>query len=207
MNSQSVQLFQQIIPLFRQNGIKSMTMDDIASNLGISKKTLYKYVEDKNDLVTKLMQMTQEEERCIIGQMVESNLNAIDQSFEISRFITEKLNDVHPSIMYDLKKYHPEAWKMFNEHKEMYISNWILENLEQGKSEGLYRADLNVEVIKDIFLARIDDILELKYDSQKKYSFSEIYLESFRYHIRGIASEKGITYLVNKIKKEKSKNP
>ena len=205
MESKALPLFEKIMGLFMRNGIRSMTMSDIASNLGISKKTLYKYVRDKDDLVAKLVTMNKQEEECFVAEINKSDLNAIDQSFEVTKFVTAKLNNVHPSIFYDLKKYYPDAWDIFQQHKNEYIATWLEENLHQGIKEGLYRDDLNATIIKDLYLARIDDMLEQKYSSLKEYSFGEVYLESFRYHIRGIASEKGIKYLINKIQKEKNK--
>jgi AcrR family transcriptional regulator len=206
MEEEVTALFEKVMELFMRNGIKSMTMDDIARELGISKKTLYKYVTDKNDLVMKLMDRGREMDECFVRDVQEQGMNAIDENFEISRFLVQRLNSVHPSIFYDLQKYHPKAWEAFSRHRNEFIGQSVQKNLERGMKEGLYRADLNVSIIRDIFLARINDILESKYPSLKEYSFSEVYLESFRYHIRGVASEKGIRYLIEKVKKEKSDN-
>jgi AcrR family transcriptional regulator len=204
MEEEAQLIYGKVLLLFMRNGIKSMTMDDISRELGISKKTLYKYVTDKNDLVMKLMEEGRKLDECFVKEVQAKGMNAIDENFEISRFFVERLNNVHPSIFYDLQKYHPKAWDAFTKHRNEFIVSSVENNLKHGIEEGLYRADLNIQIIRDIFISRINDIFENKYPSSKEYSFSEIYLESFRYHIRGVASEKGIQYLIEKVKKEKS---
>ena len=106
------------VQLFMKFGIKSMTMDDVARQLGISKKTLYLYVSDKNDLVIKTMRAIVDRERQAVINMNSNHSNAIDQLFELSKDVAQKFGSVHPSINYDLQKYHPEAWKVFSDFPE-----------------------------------------------------------------------------------------
>ena len=204
MENKSNELYIQVMGLFLQFGIKSLTMDDVARKLGISKKTLYKHVTDKNDLVTKVMEEGCNIEVDFIEKVSKAKLNAIDENFEISKFVKEKVTHMHPSIFYDMQKYHPKAWGVMESHRSNFIATWVEKNLKKGIKEGLFRKDLNVDVAKDLYLGHVENMMTERFPSMKQYSFTEVYLELFRYHIRGIASEKGIKYLIEKVTKEKS---
>lgn len=196
------QFIEQVVPLFMRFGIKSLTMDDIARQLGVSKKTIYKYVTDKTDLVRKAVEFQSNEERDAIERICEKDLNAIDQLFEISKVITNILSQIHPSVHYDLEKYYPDVWSMALKQRQEQVFSCIYNNLEIGKSDGLYRDDLNGEIIAQIYMAKIDQLIDGEIFPPHKFNFADVYLEFFRYHIRGIASPKGLKYLIEKVKKE-----
>lgn len=186
--------------VFMKYGIKSVNMDDIAKILGVSKKTLYKFVKDKNDLLRKALAMHFKMEDMAMTMICAKNQNAIDEMMDIAEYVTGLLQQMHPSIHFDLEKYHPEVWKemMVNQHTLVY--ECMKGNMEKGIKEGLYRSDLNIEVIAKIYIAKMDVTFDSTIFPPKQISFSEVYSEYFRYHIRGIASEKGITYLKQKVK-------
>lgn len=180
-------------------------MDDIARQLGVSKKTIYKYVSDKNDLVRRAVEWQSVEERTSIQHICECGYNAIDEIFEISKVVTEILSQVHPSVHYDLEKYHPEAWSVATKNRQENVYTCVLANLNKGKEEGLYREDLNCDVIARIYIAKMDMLFDGEVFPTHQFNFPEVYLEFFRYHIRGIASKKGLEYLIQKVNKEKPK--
>jgi len=186
--------------IFMQYGIKSVNMDDVAKHLSISKKTLYKYVKDKNDLLSKGMRLHMEAEDAAIAEILAKNLNAIDENLEIMTLILSMLQNLHPSIMFDLEKYHPALKKemMDNRHSAMHAC--VIENLRKGKSEGLYRDNLNEEILTSFYINSVDGIIDESPAHLQKTSYSERYSEFFRYHIRGIASEEGVKYLKTKVK-------
>lgn len=183
-------------------GIKSLTMDDIAKNLRISKKTLYQFVSDKSDLVLKCIETGCAVDETEVNRILGKNLNAIDEIYEISQFVVSRLNIIHPSIFYELSKYHPEAMAKFDAHRVHFIARTIEENLKKGIAEGYYREDLKIPIITKVYLTAIDEILHGESFRQSEYSITQLYIELFRYHVRGIASDKGIKYLVRKVKKE-----
>jgi AcrR family transcriptional regulator len=197
---------QEILPkvteTFMKFGIKSVTMDDIARNLRISKKTLYQFVSDKNDLVSKCIKHEHSEDKCRIKEILDRNLNAIDEMFAIMEMVSEQLKQVHPSIFYDLEKYYPEAWNEFHSFKNEFVFDIIRNNIEKGKSEGHYRADVNAVVIARMYVNRMDDLWNPDVFPPSEFKFHDLYLEVMRYHIRGIASQEGIDYLVQKVKKQ-----
>ncbi len=186
--------------VFMKYGIRSVTMDDLARHLVVSKKTIYKYVSDKKELVLKGMEYHHELEVCAIEACLKQNSNAIDEMFEISKVIVDQLKNVHPSVMFDLQKYYPEAMKSFQEYKMTVVKDWVSSNMKRGIEQGLYRDDLNIPILTAVYLARMDDFFNRELFPED-IPFAEIYMETFRYHIRGLASEKGITYLQEKVKK------
>ena len=188
--------------LFMRFGIKSMTLDDVARQLGISKKTLYIYVADKNDLVKKVMMGIVEHEKIQSDNSCKAHENAIDILFALSKDVSQKFGQVHPSINYDLQKYHPEAWQIFNEFQTTFITSCIQQNVELGIKQGLYRDNLDPFLIAKFYSSKLYMCSDGITFQQDQYSFQKIYLEMMRYHIRGIASEEGLAYLKEKVKQE-----
>lgn len=202
MNEREQQLIKQAHQVFMRFGIKSVTMDDMARNLGISKKTLYQHVSDKNDLVTKVLQWDCCVDQESIHEIVSRGLNAIDENVEIGKFIVERLRSIHPSIHFDLEKYHSEAWKESRRETQKLIVELVSQNLKKGIEQGLYRHDLNIPVIAKVYMSRFDIVFDPEIFPPQEYDFAEVYLEMLRYHIRGIASEQGTKYLIDKLNKE-----
>ncbi len=193
--------------IFMRYGIKSVNMDDIASRLGVSKKTLYKYVSDKADLVERVLHFQSHLEDEILKEIGSKNLNAIDENFEILGMVMNMVKDIHPSVLFDLQKYHPELMRKMEEERNETIQSTLKNNLKKGVAEGLYRTDLNTDFIASIYVSAVESIFrELSFENAG-LSFQDLYLELFRYHIRGIASDKGLNYLVEKIKRERQINP
>jgi len=190
--------------LFMTYGIKSMTMDEIARQMGISKKTLYQHVSNKQDLVEKVVSSRISEEQECICEMVGPKGNAIDQLMEMTDFVRGNMKKMHPSVMFDLQKYHPEAWKKLQDHKEKFIFDTIKLNLIEGIEDGMYRNNLEPEIVARFYLSMVNTVLnpiesgfiELDFDQ------SEIHEQMMRYHIRGIANEKGRSYLKEKFNKK-----
>lgn len=181
--------------VFMNFGIKSVTMDELARQLGVSKKTIYTFVKDKNELVDACMKLAHSEEQCAIQSISESNENAIDELLATGELVSSRLLAIHPSIFFDLQKYHPQVLKNFNHHKNEFIKGCVIANLEKGKNQELYRENLNSEIIASMYLSFMDVLFQGNTLQIKAHSFHDIYSEYFRYHVRGIASEKGLKYL------------
>lgn len=203
MTLQAEQIFDQANQLFLRCGIKSVSMDDVARDLKISKKTLYLYVKDKNDLVCKALTFHCKREVNVTCEIISKNSNAIDELIEISKYVSSRLKQVHPSIHYDLEKYYPDAWKVFTAHKMEHIFSCVAQNLEKGIKQGLYRSNINIPIIAKIYISRIDASFDSQLFPPAKFKMIDVYSEMLRYHIRGIASEKGIKYLIKRMQKEK----
>lgn len=139
--------------LFRQYGTRSITMDDIATRMGISKKTLYAHFVDKDDMVvhaiSRFLEVIQEEERGLRAGAA----NAIEELFEVMNMMDNRLRNMNPVIMLDLQKFHSKAFMVFQEYRNNYLRNTIRENLERGIAEGLYREDLEVSILTQFRIA------------------------------------------------------
>jgi len=116
--------------------------------------------------------------------------------------MSTEMKNMHPSVMFDMKKYHPEAFKICLHHKDDYMQKAILKNLETGMKQGYYRTNLNPQVITEFYLSMLSSIMNAENDLMSKHKFSEIHSEMMRYHICGIASSKGREYLKQKFSKD-----
>lgn len=182
-------------------------MDDIAREIGISKKTLYQYCSDKEDLLKKSFAHYFKCEEQFQNGIQNKNMNAIDEMFEVSKHVSEMLKTIHPSIHYDLRKYYPETWKIFSEYRKNFMLKAVSENMQKGKKEGLYRENLNIPIVARIHISRVDIVFDGELFPSSEFNFQEVFFELMRYHIRGIASPKGIEYFMEKIKTIDPTNP
>lgn len=199
MEEKAIEIIQRSIPIFTRFGIKSVTMDDVARELGISKKTLYKYFKDKNDLIVKGVQMKidADEEQC--GSVECQNGNAIDELFAISEFVVQNLSNINPSVIFELKKYHPEAFEILNKHKWEFVLKTIRKNINRGIEEGIYRDNMDPEIIARLYVGSTDLIMEGSIYPWPEFKVDKVYLEILRFQVRGLANKKGIEYLTNKL--------
>lgn len=193
--------------LFMQYGIKSLTMDDIARHLGMSKKTLYQSFSDKSDLVLQGIQAHIDTEQLALEEIHAKSENAIEEMFLISQHVSVHLQRLHPSILFDLEKYYPTAFSKFSEYKMKVIMTSITRNIKDGVAQGLYRENINVPIISGLYIGRMDVCFDQQLFPSSQYNAKDVYFEAIRYHIRGIASEKGIEYLKNKFKTIDTQNP
>lgn len=207
MNEELKNILLKVRELYMKYGIKSITMDDVAIELGISKKTLYQYVTDKDDLVGKFIDneiLLRQEEIC---RCLNAEFNAIEELFAITLFMNKFLKDQNPATDYDLKKYYPHHYKKMVKTRRERIYDYILLNLKKGKSEGLYREQLDEEIIAKLYLSRVESIPLNDLFTVEEFTSAKLYIELLVYHVRGIASEQGIIVLDKKIieleKKEK----
>lgn len=190
--------------LFMKYGIKSLTMDDISRHLGISKKTLYQYVSDKKDLVKKGVLLLIEHEKSILCAAKEDSDTAIDELINITKCVSSEMGEMHPSVIFDLQKYHPSAWKLIENHKKGFIHNMMLENLKRGINEGYYRDNINPALIAILYIGMMDTMMDSEKTAIKKITFDELHTEIIRYHIKGIANDTGIGYLKEALKNNNS---
>lgn len=200
MNEELKNILLKVRELYMKYGIKSITMDDVSNELGISKKTLYQYVTDKDDLVGKFIDfeisLRQEE----IFKCFKTGFNAIEELFEISIFMNRLMKDQNPTTEHDLKKYYPHHYNRTVKSRRERIFSYILQNLKKGKTEGLYRESMNEEIIAKLYLSRIESIHLNDLFTVEEFTSKKLFMELLVYHIRGMASEKGIIVLEKKIK-------
>jgi AcrR family transcriptional regulator len=204
MKKVKTEITEKVNLLYRKYGIRSMTMDDVARELSISKKTLYENFKDKEELVISIIRHHIDHFNNRHQEIKKSGSNAIDSHLEISREVTQFLNQLNPSVTYDIRKYYPEAWSILMEHKRKNILKNMVSNLKKGIREGLYRSDFNPEVIAVLYFLWIESVMQSDLFQETGSTAVEIFNEIFRYHIRGIASKKGLEYLEKKLTQNKT---
>lgn len=207
MEAKSRNTIAKVHDLLMQFGIKSLTMDDIARNLGISKKTIYTFVSDKADLVEKAIIYYMDEDKAVMEKIHDDSENAIEELISISKNVSQHLRKMHPSILFDLQKYYPKAYEKFEEYKSEHVMACVKRNLEEGISQGLFRENLNIPIVAKLYVGRIDLIMDPTVFPPSKFDVKDVFYENIRYHIRGIASEKGVKYLKERFKKPDTDNP
>ncbi len=181
--------------LFMQVGVRTVTMDDVAGELGVSKKTLYKHFRNKGDLVQQCMQRHVSEEKCALESIKGEAENAIDALLRTNAHIARQLATLNPAVLYDTQKYYPQTWALFDGYKHQYIYRHVVDNLNRGMDEGLYRADLDPDVIGRIYIGRIDLFFDTKLFPPDRYRILNVHSQFMDYHVRGIASPQGVAYL------------
>jgi TetR/AcrR family transcriptional regulator, cholesterol catabolism regulator len=192
--------------LYRKYGIKSITMDDVARELAISKKTLYQFVADKDDLVGKYIDYEIDLRQEEICKCFNTGFNAIEELFEISVFMNRMMKDQNPVTEHDLRKYYPHHYQKTVKTRRDRMYNYIVLNLKKGKEEGLYRYDMSEEVIAKLYLSRSENIHTNELFTVEEFTSTKLFIELLTYHVRGIATEKGIIVLEKKIKELETLN-
>jgi TetR/AcrR family transcriptional regulator, cholesterol catabolism regulator len=206
MEEKKMEILQKTALVYMRYGIRSVTMDDLARELGMSKKTLYQYFPDKDSLVQEIMHLKVAMDQQLNEMARQHASNAIDEMFEISQSVADLIRNVHPSVFYDLQKYHPKAWAIMENHKWNYVYNQILSNIKRGMTEGLYRDNMNPELIARMHLAKTDMIFAGNLFPPNEFNLEEVFTELFRFQIRGMASEKGIEYLKKRMNIQNNEN-
>jgi len=158
-------------------------------------KTLYQFVENKNDLVSKVLDYLLHERGCTLSEIAAKNQNAIEELIETGVHIIKMFKEYNPSTEYDLKKYYPELFAKLNKVRTQRMYDAVLKNIVKGKKEGLYRLDMNDIIIAKIQTSRFMHLNIGDIFSPEELSNPQNVLELFIYHIRGIANEKGLKVL------------
>ena len=190
--------------LFRRYGIRSITMDEIANQLGISKKTIYQSFVDKDELVDEVITdlLVYNKERCNRDRF--KAMSAIQEVFLAMEMMDEMFENMNPAILYDLERNHPQTFKKFQHHKHSFLYMVIKENIERGKKEELYRGDINTDIVAKIRLETMMLPFNQEIFPKNKFSLVDLEQQMIEYFLFGIASPKGYK-LILKYKKERLK--
>jgi DNA-binding XRE family transcriptional regulator len=199
MNEDLKHILIKVRELYMKYGIKGITMDDVAREIGISKKTLYQFVTDKDELVGKFIEHEINLRQREICNCFRFGYNAIEELFEISLFMNKLMREQNPATDHDLRKYYPHHFQKVVKTRREGIYSYILLNLKKGKKEGLYRSEMNEEVIAKLYLSRSEMIHNNDLYTVEELTSVKISEELLIYHVRGIATEKGIVVLEKKI--------
>jgi len=176
-------------------------MDDLAGHLACSKKTLYKYFRDKRDLVSQALHSHIDGLEVQMKEMMASNGNAIDMAMAEMESKHKMLSAINSTVLYDLKKFYPKVFEATHARRRNMIRSVVIHNVTRGMEQGLYREDLNVDAVADLHLALVEDMVRQAENGTLPRPLAEHFKELFTYHIRGIASPKGLVHLESNLPK------
>jgi TetR/AcrR family transcriptional regulator, cholesterol catabolism regulator len=203
---QQVKWLHQVTELFMRYGIKSITMDDVARELGISKKTLYQFVENKDDLVMKMLKRHIDLEKTECEVQFTQTSNAIEEIMLVIKNNSTQLQQMKTNIVYDLQRYHRDAWSMMAEYQRGFMYDIVKRNLLRGMEEGLYRREINADILTRIHIASSFQLFDETHFPSSNYSKVSIFREYLIHYLYGIVSEKGRGLLQQYIE-QASNNP
>ena len=200
MDEKVDRILSESLRLFMKNGIRSISMDDIAKELGMSKKTIYQYVANKTELVEMVLDFMREKESniCIDGDI--TKMNAIDILLAVSRNVSRQMKDLNPINAYELQKYYPTIYREFILKKRDHVYTTLKQNFEQGIAEGIYRNDLDIDLVARLYIQKLIDVHDPEFLSSVNFGFEKVFQVMFDNHIRGIANAEGLAYYEKQIK-------
>lgn len=166
-------------------------MDDIARHLSISKKTIYQYYKDKNEIVILSLKLHMDMNKQEYDAVCTDSDNAIEELARVSKCMRQDFKDMNPSLLYDMQKYHPKAWVLWMDFKNTYIKNQVLENLEKGIKEGYYRKEINPEALAKLRVEQVQLAFDESIFPKDQFNFKELQLMFFDHFVHGIVTEKG----------------
>ncbi len=188
-------IIEQSMLLFLRYGIKSITMDDIARELGMSKKTLYQYVDNKADLIEKIIRQHIYNEKMALTAIRKLTKDAIEEMLMIAKHVIQLLRQTPPSMAFDLQKHYRPCWNLMEKFSHKHIYNVIKENIENGIKQGIYRDDIDADIVAKLYVAKTSLVVDEELFPLSEYNKETLFKEYIDYHIHGIASPKGLKLL------------
>jgi AcrR family transcriptional regulator len=201
MSKEFEEILIKVSGLYRKYGIKSVTMDDVAHELGMSKKTLYQYVKDKTELVQMVVEHVRQCNFSAMKNKQDTTLNAIEELIEVSLHVNSQMKDYSPTYEYDLKKYYPDIYRSLMSARRKLMYESMLANIRKGKKEGIYRKELDEKIIAKLHLLRIENLQSTEIFNEEEMHSSKFFREVFVYHIHGLATDKGLKVLKKNVDK------
>jgi AcrR family transcriptional regulator len=167
-------------------------MDDLSSELGISKKTLYQAICNKNELIEKIFTVQIQKEKEILEQTTSQSTDAIEELLLIAQRKIDILKKLSKSTIFDLKKYHKNTWNSIESLHQKYMLEVLIKNLKKGISQDLYRKNINPEIVARIHLGQSLAIMDERLFPRNFSNFNQVPLQAIECHLRGIVTEKGL---------------
>lgn len=188
------ELMDKTAELFYEFGIRNLNMDDISRSLGISKKTLYQFVKSKEDLIEKLFYYDEVKKDKEMARLISKDMNAIETLVQVSIMVFEEMGRFDPKLTFELKKYYEPLFQQFMVRKQNLIFALISRNIERGIAEGLYRPDINIELVAGLYVRNLVMMHNKEFCVLENITFDQLFEVMFENHIRAIATPEGIAY-------------
>ena len=174
-------------------------MEDIAKHLGISKKTIYQFYSDKNELVEIFMAERLKENEYECRLIAKNAANVIEIFFALMEHLGVMFSNMNPKLFYDLQKYHPTTWKLFKQFKEGFIELMVQDSLKRGMKEGFVRKDINTKIIARLRMEEVEMGFNPELFPPNKFKIIDVQLALLDHFLHGVCTLKGHK-LINKHK-------
>ena len=183
--------------LFLNQGFKSVTMDDIAQHMAISKKTIYSHFNNKESIVDAVTDVIFENVSCGIDTICEQDHNPIEEVYEIKKLVMHHMRNEKTSPWYQLQKYYPKTYASIKKRQFTYMQQCVTDNLRRGLELGLFRRNIDVEFVSRIYFMGVTGIKDNQLFPNEMFDGETLYEQFLEYHLRGIVTPKGRKILNN----------
>jgi AcrR family transcriptional regulator len=177
--------------LFLKYGIRSVTLEEIASGLSISKKTIYQYFKDKHEIVEVCTKSILDQEAATFEQIEKESQDVMHELMLISDHIRSFMGKINPSLLYDIRKYFPKAWALYEHHKDCCFSQKLAYSLQRGIEQGYFREDIDIEILVKMRM----ELVQLAFDERifppDRFNFAQVQVQFFEHFVLGICTRKG----------------
>ena len=177
--------------LFYRHGVKRITMDDIAQHLSVSKKTIYSFFNDKDEIVQTVCTMNLNQNKCEFEEISINAKDAVHEITECMKRVSTMFSVINPVMFYDLQKFYPKSWQMFHKFRQEHMMNLFEKNLKHGIKDGLYRSDINIKILARLRMEEIVMAMNPEIFSPHKYNHRQVQLELLDHFLHGIVTLKG----------------
>lgn len=177
--------------LYTQYGIRTVTMDDIARELGISKKTIYQYFKDKSDLVNTTAKLHLDAESSRFLGLTEKSENSVHELILLSCCLRDAMREMKMNLLNELQKFYPKAWKMYEEFKGKVMKDSIMNVIERGQKEGYFRPEINAEILATMRIEQVHYFIVGNFFSPRQYTLETIQMQLYDHFIHGLFTLEG----------------
>jgi len=178
--------------LFRTYGLRGVTMDNISSELGMSKKTIYKYFQDKESIATESINFYFSGLLAEIDRLNRTCKNSIEYSIKLSRFFRSTINDINPLYVKDVKKYYPTLDNIINKYKSKIFFKGVSDNIIRGKKEGYIRDEVDEVILSKLRIEEMEIAFDQDVFPYQEYDFRKVQVQFFDHFMRGILTQNGL---------------
>lgn len=177
--------------MFMSLGFKSVTMDDIANEMGISKKTIYAHFNNKETIIAVVTDAIFEKVSQDIDCICELDKNPIEETYEIKKRVMEHMRDEKTSPWHQLQKYYPNIYQNIKNRQFSFMQECVVKNLYKGIEQGLFRENIDVQFVARIYFNGVMGIKDNNLFPMSMFKGSALYEMFLEYHLRGIVTPEG----------------
>ncbi len=189
--------------MFLRYGIRSVSMDDIANQLGVSKKTVYQYFSDKDELVDASLEIEIRKGQQDCLECSNKAQNAIEEIILAMDKIVEQFNHMNPMVIYDLEKFHFNSFRKFQKYKNEFLLEIVRKNMERGIREELFRPEIQVDILSRFRLESMMMVFNPDIFPQRKYGMVEVTVEILEHYLFGLSTMKGYKLILKYLQEKK----